>query len=40
MSLPRDSDSDRTQLILQPGAHVFGRYTLTAILGEGFKFFS
>jgi serine/threonine protein kinase len=35
MSLPRDSDSDRTQLILQPGTHVFGRYTLTAILGEG-----
>ena len=35
MSLPRDSDSDRTALILQPGTQVFGRYTLTAILGEG-----
>ena len=30
-----DAESDRTQLILRPGARVFGRYTLTSILGEG-----
>ena len=35
MSPPRESDSNRTELILREGAHVFGRYDLLGILGEG-----
>ncbi|MBM3853267.1 MAG: hypothetical protein FJ399_08935, partial [Verrucomicrobia bacterium] len=35
MTEPRVSHDDRTQVIFQPGTHVFGRYTLTAKVGEG-----
>ncbi|MSU50282.1 MAG: hypothetical protein EXS37_14550 [Opitutus sp.] len=35
MSSPRESDPDRTLVILQPGTQVFGRYKLEKMVGEG-----
>ncbi|MBM3854088.1 MAG: PEGA domain-containing protein, partial [Verrucomicrobia bacterium] len=35
MSEAREQDPGRTVLVLRPGAEVFGRYTLLALVGEG-----